>query len=102
MYSYNSDKSNTNSKNSKTKNVSKTKSVSKTKNVSKTKSVSKPISKIKSNLINNSTISKINKNKLLSHGLHHTKKHISFMINQLNKGKTFKLSHMSALQKFGK
>jgi len=62
------------------------------------KESNKKISKIKSNLINNSSISKYNKTKLLSHGIHHTKKHITFMINQLNKGKTFKFSHTYALK----
>jgi len=61
----------------------------------------KTLSTIKRNIINKSNLPSYNKKKLLSHGIHHTKKHIAYMIKKLKQGNTFTNSHKMTQEKIG-
>ena len=61
----------------------------------------KTLSTIKRNIINKSNIPSYNKKKLLSHGIHHTKKHIVYMIKKLKQGNNFTNSHKMTQEKIG-
>lgn len=72
----------------------------KTKTVPK-KKTKKVLSTVKKNIINNSKLIKYNKTKLLTHGIHHSKKHILYMIKKMNQGNSFKNSHKMTMDQVG-
>ena len=59
-------------------------------------------SKMKQNIINKSSIHHTQKRRLMEHALHHTKRHLDFMIGKMERGASFNQSHMEAMNKIGK
>ena len=66
------------------------------------KNSDKPPSKQMINLINKSGLHHSRKKAMLKHSNHHSKKHISMMIDLMKKGMNFKESHVATIKKIGK
>tara|TARA_R110002012_G_C11570888_1_gene604345 strand:+ start:709 stop:936 length:228 start_codon:yes stop_codon:yes gene_type:complete len=71
-------------------------------NSMKPKNSDKPPSKQMINLINKSNLHHSRKKAMLKHSNHHSKKHISMMIDLMKKGMNFKESHVATIKKIGK
>lgn len=65
------------------------------------KKANNPPSKMKQNIINKSSIHHTQKRRLMEHALHHTKRHLDFMIGKMERGASFNQSHMEAAQQIG-
>lgn len=65
-------------------------------------SKTKTPSKQKMNIISKSGLHHSQKKRMMDHAVHHTAKHLNYMIGKMDRGSTFSQSHRDAMMEVGK